>query len=256
MKVFDSYSQYYDLLYNDKNYDLEVDYVNKLIKSFNPKSKSILELGCGTGIHAGLLAKLGYTVCGIDKSDSMLEKAIQRKNNLQNNIAEKLSFNKGDVRTYRSNEQYDIVISLFHVMSYMETNEDVMQSIQTAKKHLKKNGLFIFDCWHGPAVLKDRPTSRSKIFNNENIQVTRISTPEMNLKKNTVNINFNIVIQNKKTEEENHLQEEHKMRYLFTEELNDFVIANDFKIVCAEEWLTKKPLSENTWNACYVCKKK
>ena len=33
-KVFDSYAAYYDLLYKDKDYKLEVDYIVKLLKKY------------------------------------------------------------------------------------------------------------------------------------------------------------------------------------------------------------------------------
>ncbi len=54
-KTFDLYSEYYDLLYKDKNYKKEADYIASLIKTNAPHTKSILELGCGTGKHASLL---------------------------------------------------------------------------------------------------------------------------------------------------------------------------------------------------------
>jgi len=49
----DIYSQYYDLLYQDKDYVGEVKYVDNLIAKFSEgKSKTILDMGCGTGKHA------------------------------------------------------------------------------------------------------------------------------------------------------------------------------------------------------------
>ena len=55
--VFDAYAAYYDLLYKDKDYAGETEYVHRLIQRFNPGAKSILELGSGTGKHARLLAE-------------------------------------------------------------------------------------------------------------------------------------------------------------------------------------------------------
>jgi len=49
-KVFDAYSHYYDLLYRDKNYKAETDYICKNINELNPEAKSLLDLGCGTGV--------------------------------------------------------------------------------------------------------------------------------------------------------------------------------------------------------------
>jgi SAM-dependent methyltransferase len=253
-KVFDAYSQYYDLLYQDKDYSAETNYVHTLIKSFSQNAGSVLELGSGTGLHACLLAQLGYEVIGIDQSKTMLIKAEERKSGLQKSLADKISFFEGDIRSYQNSKKVDVVISLFHVMSYMETDSDLIRAIQTAKNHLKKNGLFIFDCWHGPGVLHDQPISRVKNFENEYISVKRKSTPEIFSKKNLVNVNFEINIQNKKNKEELNLHETHKMRYLFTEELNKLLENNGLQLIHSEEWITKKALSETSWNACYVCR--
>ena len=51
MSIFDNYSQYYNLIYKDKDYETEVDYTHRLLTRFN-SGKKLLELGCGTGIHA------------------------------------------------------------------------------------------------------------------------------------------------------------------------------------------------------------
>jgi len=66
------YSQYYDLLYQDKDYIAEVDYIENLIKSHSREVKTILDLGCGTGKHDELLCDKGYTVHGVDISKEML----------------------------------------------------------------------------------------------------------------------------------------------------------------------------------------
>ena len=73
MTSFQKYSQYYDLFYQDKDYEAEAVFVNKIIKSHLPKAKMILEFGCGTGRHAFKLSAKGYQVHGVDSSDRMLE---------------------------------------------------------------------------------------------------------------------------------------------------------------------------------------
>ena len=69
MAVFDRYAQYYDLFYREKDYRGEVDYVDALIKRYATNdARTILDLGCGTGGHAVLLAQKGYHVTGVDRS--------------------------------------------------------------------------------------------------------------------------------------------------------------------------------------------
>ena len=87
-KIFSS-GDYYDLFYDDKNYQLEANYIHEKIQEYKPNSNSILELGCGTGKHAINLTKFGYEILGIEKSESMLEKTTNRKN---------LEFQQGDIR--------------------------------------------------------------------------------------------------------------------------------------------------------------
>jgi ubiquinone/menaquinone biosynthesis C-methylase UbiE len=56
MNIFNEYSKYYDLIYSDKDYGSEVNYLDTLFE-LNTKPKNILEFGCGTGMHASILAK-------------------------------------------------------------------------------------------------------------------------------------------------------------------------------------------------------
>ena len=169
MSVFNHYARYYDLLYKNKNYAAEADYIHQLIQTYKPSSQSILELGCGTGLHAALLAEKKYLVHGIDQSADMIEKALIRKA-----TSSKLSFAQADVRDYRSDEKYDVVISIFHVMSYQTTNKDLLAAFKTAQAHLKPEGIFIFDCWYGPAVLTEPPVVRVKRMEDDMISVVSL----------------------------------------------------------------------------------
>ena len=129
-QLFDSYANYYDLIYEDKDYAAEVDYIVTHIHKDLPKAKHILELGCGA--HAEHLAQRGYTVHGVDMSEEMLSRAEVRKAGLPADVASRLSFGLGDVRTLRTGKVYDVVISLFHVMSYQLSNDDLTAAFDTA----------------------------------------------------------------------------------------------------------------------------
>ena len=72
MSVFGSYSHYYNLLYKDKDYVGETEYIHNLILKHKRGAASILNLGCGTGRHDLLLAQMGYEVTGVDQSEEML----------------------------------------------------------------------------------------------------------------------------------------------------------------------------------------
>ena len=77
MSVFGAYSNYYDLLYEDKNYSKEVEFVSSVIRRHAPGAATVLDLGCGTGIHACAFAREGYQVTGLDRSADMLAAVLQ-----------------------------------------------------------------------------------------------------------------------------------------------------------------------------------
>src|SRR3990172_1554551 len=101
MKAFGGYARYYDLLYHDKDYRAETEFVEQLIRKHAPGARHIFELGCGTGIHGIMLAEKGYEVTGLDLSERMLAMAAQRVASLPRTIAERVHFFRGDARDFK-----------------------------------------------------------------------------------------------------------------------------------------------------------
>ena len=79
------YASLYDLIYKNKNYLKEVNFLTKQFKKEDKKAKKILDLGCGTGQYTYLLSKKGYEVTGVDISKPMIE--IAKKNTKQKKIS-------------------------------------------------------------------------------------------------------------------------------------------------------------------------
>ena len=252
MSVFGNYSQYYDLLYRDKDYIGEAQFIHQLIQNHAPNPQSILELGCGTGNHAMLLAKEGYSIHGIDLSEEMLQQARDRLSKFHPDLASKIKFSQGDIRQTRLNQKFDVVLSLFHVISYQTTNEDLLAAFTTAKEHLKPGGIFVFDVWYGPAVLTELPVARVKRLEDEDIVVTRIAEPVIHPKENLGDVNYQIFIKEKSTNEVEDLQETHRMRYLFKPEIGLLLSKAHLKLVNSGEWMTTNNPSFNTWGVYFI----
>lgn len=252
-EVFKVYADYYDLLYRDKNYEAEVDFVTKLLLANQvPSNGTILELGSGTGKHGVLLAEKGFKVHGIDISKSMVEIANLRA---KNGNSGKIRFNVGDARTYRAEEKFDAVISLFHVASYQKSNEDLLSMIKTASSHLNVGGVFIFDCWYGPAVIRNLPEVRVKRASNSEIQMMRIAEPTMYPNQNLVDVKYTVAIKRHGDGCVDNFEETHTMRYLFEPEIEMYMQNQGFKREASLEWLTGQCLSFQSWNATFVYRK-
>jgi len=246
IKVFDNYARYYDLLYQDKDYIAETIYVTSLITKYNSRANKILELGCGTGAHAEHLARMGYTVHGVDMSEEMLNRAEARKAGLPSDVASRLSFSLGDVRSVRMNQTYDVVLSLFHVMSYQSSNNDLDAAFDVVASHLSPGGLFLFDYWYGPAVLIQKPEVKVRRLEDDEIKVTRIAEPIMNVNDNVVDVNYTVFIEEKKSGHVEQIKETHRMRYFFLPELQRQELGI-FKELGVFSWMTDIPLSEDSW---------
>ena len=249
--MFDLYSAYYDLLYRDKDYASEARWVAALLPEGGRLPLDILELGCGTGGHAFALAAAGHRVTGVDLSAGMVERARERAA-AQPALGARLDFAQGDLRRYRSGRLHDAVVTLFHVMSYQTTNDDLAAACATARAHLAPGGRFVFDFWYGPAVLSDRPRHVRKQVADERIAVERVTTPTVHVNANRVDVQFDVTIRALADGRVQTLTELHPMRYLFLPELDLLLQAAGLRRVAARAWLRDTEPGDDSWYACVV----
>ncbi len=252
MNTFRDYAKYYDLVYQDKDYKAECDFLQSIFsKYFSKPVRTILDLGCGTGGHALILAEKGYKVAGVDLSREMLEVARKKAKERRLNI----EFIQGDIRNMGLNQKFDAVISMFAVISYQITNEDLMSVFKTASRHLKKNGLFIFDAWFGPAVLIQKPSDRFKVIEKDNERIIRFATPVLDILNHTVDVKYKIIklSKNKVLDE---VDEVHKVRFLFPQEIGLICNMTGFEVLelCPFMNLEKTP-TENDWSVTGIARK-
>ena len=215
-EVSERYAAYYDLLYREKDYEAEAEYVTRTLRDAAPTMRTLLEFGSGTGRHGRLLAARGFEVLGIERSKSMVAAAQAAPQS-----AEAGSFNcqTGDISTVRIGRTFDAVIALFHVMSYQTTDTAIRRTFANAAMHLRAGGLFLFDVWHGPAVLKQAPDTRVKRVADANIRLTRTAKPELRSQDQIVIVRYTIVAESLRGERSETFEEEHRMRYFFPEEI-------------------------------------
>lgn len=253
MNNFEAYSAYYDLLYQDKAYEAEAQYVfNRLRGTFGSTLATVLELGCGTGKHAHLLAQRDIDVTGIDLSETMVAQAQIRAQENPN-----LNFIQGDVRNLNLTQKFDGVISLFHVASYQTSNSDISRFLETGFRHLSPGGVFLFDFWYGPAVYAQQPVVRVKRMQNDRYIVTRIAEPIHRTKDCCIEVNFEVLVEEKATGIMKRINEVHPMRYFFLPELTLLLEKAGFhhNDLHFEEWLTARDASPESWGVTAIVRK-
>jgi SAM-dependent methyltransferase len=248
LSVFGAYSHYYDLLYEDKNYSKEVEFVSAIIRRHAPDARTVLDLGCGTGIHACAFAREGYLVTGLDRSADMLAKARERRTQAGANGSVHVDFQQGDIRDFKLTARFDVVVALFHVIGYLPANADLEAAFARIREHLNPGGLLIFDHWYGPAVLTDRPAPRIKTFENNEVKIVRIASPALLINDNVVDVRYDLTIITKSSSRCCQVAENHKMRYLFWPEIESLLARHDLHPVEFREWLSGRVPDQSTWN--------
>ena len=253
--IFQRYSRYYDLLYRDKNYAKEAEYVVQTLRDCLPAARGILEFGSGTGRHGRLLAEKGYKVFGVERSDTMAARARRVGDDGEPNCSGSFDCVQGDIRTANIGRLFDVVLALFHVVSYQTSNEDLLLTFNNAGRHLRQGGVFLFDVWHGPAVLTKRPKVRVKRVEDDATLLTRIAEPALDARASVVNVHYTMLVESKSDGRFERIGEEHRMRYLFPTEIDMLARQTGFEVERSEEFLTGAKPSESTWGVIYLLRK-
>jgi len=253
MKIFQDYARFYDSLYKNKDYRNEACYLEKLFKKYSSKkTKTVLDLGCGTGSHALILAKKGYKITGVDLSKKMLK--IARKKAKEKKL--KINFRRSDIRKLDLKKKFDAIISMFAVIGYQKTNDGLEKALMAAHKHLKNRGLFIFDVWFGPAVLEKKPKEKIKKVRLKNGYVIRQTKPRLNLLKQTVDVFFKTKYYSDNRRLLKINRETHEMRFFFYQEISYFLQKAGFSLVKILPFLKLKGVpSRESWNITVIARK-
>lgn len=136
-----------NLIYDAYIYDgMNTDIADlQFYKKWLPKDKDsqVLELCCGSG-RLTIPIAMEYNICGVDNSHSMLEQARLKatKEGL------KLDFIEADIRTLDLPHKYDLIFIPFNSIHHLYQNQDLFDTLNVVKKHLKEGGLFLLDCYN------------------------------------------------------------------------------------------------------------
>jgi SAM-dependent methyltransferase len=241
------YAAAYDDLYQDKNYVAESDLIENIFKLYGQAHvRRVLDLGCGTGGHAVVLAARGYDVMGIDRSPEMLERARARDSAAR--------FELGEIGSFDAGETFDAVLMMFAVLGYQVGNADVNAALSTVRRHLRPNGLFLCDFWYGPAVLGQRPSERVKVIDTPSAQVIRVAAGELDTLHDLCMVRYHVwrIEDGRVTTE---TREQHPMRYFFAPELELFLSAGGFELVRLGAFPNiEDEATDHTWNVALVAR--
>lgn len=142
MSSYDALAASYDGLMADGSYRKRVAWLEKLFKKSRIPVKSVLDLACGTGTVACLLAERGYDVIATDASEEMLTQAAGKAAVLEENAP---LFLLQSMPKLRLAEPVDAVVSTMDSLNYLTREKDIRETFRRVYRWLKSGGQFIFD---------------------------------------------------------------------------------------------------------------
>ena len=246
------YANIYDAIYRDKDYESEADLIERILaRNGLADSREFLDLGCGTGNHAIALARGGHSVVGVDRSSFMLAQA-RAKASIE--CATRVEFHEGDIRKLDLGKRFDAVLMMFTVLGYQLDEADLMATLVVVRRHLKRDGLFIFDVWNGLAVLAQGLGERQLSITDRSTCITRKSHAILDKSRHLCRIRFELrrVGADGGVQE---WQEEHVVRYYFFQELEYALDQNQLNLFHFRNFPDDEaPANERAWNVIGVAR--
>lgn len=131
----------YDVLMEEAPYQDWLDFTTGFLQQSGKSVNHIADLGCGTGRITTSLARMGYTMTGVDISEDMLSYAQQHA--MEKGVH--VQWIHQDLRELAGFHDLDMVISYCDVLNYITTEEELLIIFSHVQNMLSDGGLFIFD---------------------------------------------------------------------------------------------------------------
>ena len=131
----------YNCLFPEKLIIETNEHVESILKLVGFKGSSILDLCCGPGRCSIVLAKKGFSVTGVDRSQFLLDKAKARGKSDGLSVEWVLE----DMRRFIRPMSYDLALNMFTSFGYFDDKDDDMKVLENVFTNLKSGGIFLID---------------------------------------------------------------------------------------------------------------
>ena len=139
--AYEALAASYDRLTNDIPYEAVLAFYHQILARYGCEPASAVDLACGTGSMALLLAREGLSVLGVDQSEEMLTLAADKAAELDNPPY----FIRQRMEKLRLPMPVDLVVCCLDGVNYVTEPAALRESFRRVFKTLNPGGLFIFD---------------------------------------------------------------------------------------------------------------
>ncbi len=178
--AYSTLARFYDGIINDSDYNLWLDKLADLTL-VNVTNKTGVDCACGSGLFTRKLRQKGLSVYGVDISEEMLEKAIQKNNELKLNI----QYLKGDIRKLKCFSKVGFITCINDGINYI-SSIDLEKTFKSFYKNLLPKGVLIFDI---SSEYKLKNVLNNNVFGDNSEELSYIWFNELSEDKKQININ-------------------------------------------------------------------
>lgn len=139
--MFKASARFYDALYHFKDYAAASTQLHTLVQQHHPNARTLLDVGCGTGMHLAHLRNY-YQVEGLDVSSEMLEVARER--------CPDIPLHEASMVDFRLENRFDVVACLFSSIGYVKSAANMRMAVASMAQHLRPGGVLILEPWFTP----------------------------------------------------------------------------------------------------------
>ena len=141
MNAYHALASSYDRLTSDVDYEKIVDFYHEILQQEGVAPRTAIDLACGTGSVALIMAQRGYEVIGVDMSEEMLTVAAQRAAELPRMPI----FSCQKLQQLRLPRGVDMAVCALDGLDYILDPADCQEAIRRVYRALNPGGIFIFD---------------------------------------------------------------------------------------------------------------
>jgi len=246
------HAELYDLFYAEKPYAAEAAFVDQCLRKYaEERPKRLLEIACGTGTHAFQLEQRDYHIVATDYSQAMLERAMRKASEFSSRV----EFRVQDMTQLDLDGSFDAAYCLFDAIGYVATNEALEQVFRGVQKHLRPDGLFVFEFWHAGAMLRHYDPVRIRRWQTDKGLILRLSETTLDYAKQLSRVTYSIYELNSDGSYEA-LTETQVNRYFLLQEMAAWLTATGFAPV---KWFAgftdDETISDETWHIVAVSRR-
>jgi len=142
VRSYEELARFYDALTQDVDREKWADYFQEHFRRSGKDVHLVLDLACGTGTMSCLLARRGFDVIGVDRSEEMLMEAFDKAAGMTEERPMFLQQSMAELDLYGT---VDAAVCCLDSVNYVTDPQELQTAFDRVHLFLDPGGIFLFD---------------------------------------------------------------------------------------------------------------